>query len=166
MASRSGLDSSMSCFSFATFPTSLYVKTSPSLSPSTATPAESYPRYSRRDRPIKIEWSVHANRDMPHGEIGVGQRTLHKCLQDIPPIPLHKIVDVPKNATNRTVSSQLLKTGIDKARLQVFWVLVSVHNSGVTRTTSSKGIVVLVFVNERTKNSSEGWLPSRGVLGW
>ena len=50
--SKSGASSAMSCFNLATFPTSLNAKTSFFLSPSTARPAESYPLYSSRERPL------------------------------------------------------------------------------------------------------------------
>lgn len=124
---RSISDSSVSCLSFATLPTSLNANTSFFLSPSMAKPAESYPRYSRRERPKPSSsrdvsnWSRSAGSQDKTGFArvwmeGAGQssnpcsfgvsrfrgqcsRTVDECVDHELAVLLHQVVDVTKNAT-------------------------------------------------------------------
>ena len=130
---RSGLVSSMSAFSLATLPTSLKASTSFFLSPSIARPAESYPRYSRRERPWQIvswmpgyererrgekwgrkRWEKAASetqwlsRRGGKGEGGEARsliRTVDECVDDEFPILFHQVVDVAENTTGRSLVS-------------------------------------------------------------
>ena len=91
----SGLLSVMSSFSLATLPTSLNAKTSFFLSPSTARPAESYPRYSSRERPYLLLV-------VQDGIMVWPQPTVNECIENVFTIFWDEVVDVSEDSTIRT----------------------------------------------------------------
>jgi hypothetical protein len=75
-------------------PTSLKAKTSPFLSPSTQRPAESYPRYSRRESPVD-ELLV------GHKAEGSQDSTIDEGIEDIFAVSVDQIVDITENSTSK-----------------------------------------------------------------
>lgn len=110
VTSGSGFSASINSFNFATFPTSLKAKTSFSLSPSTATPAESYPRYSRRPRPYQIRQPSSAIVSRKESAIRrtpetSGKLTCNQRIQDVLAVLLDEVVNVSKDSTNSQLAS-------------------------------------------------------------
>ena len=110
---RSRLDSSTRALSLATLPTSLKAKTSFFLSPSMAKPAESYPRYSRRERPaigqkqgisFVLVWLAGCGCHVTDsGALPIAEkqslRTVDQGIDNELAVLFHQIIDVAKDAT-------------------------------------------------------------------
>lgn len=105
----SGFVSAMSSLSLATLPTSLNAKTSFFLSPSTQRPAESYPLYSKRERPDGEQCQPYIR---PVGlqmaqewDSRVGRLAVDKGVENILSVLLDQVIDVTKNATGGDMPS-------------------------------------------------------------
>lgn len=95
-------DSATSSRSLATLPTSLNAKTSFLLSPSIARPAQSYPRYSSRERPTENA----CQRGSFTGDRFNPARTIKQGVENELAVLLDQVVDVAKDTT---VSCQELR---------------------------------------------------------